>query len=288
MKFSFFRMKVIGLHYTGAALCFLLFSATGAQNLSILNIIQGLQSEAQVYPTPLYSFSLCMEINNRIFNDSLLNTASLYYKNMYTEVTNVLDMAFNCPTCSTKDSYRGVNSMHFSKGSVIANCTIQFQTIFINNVVIKHLFLNAIENKTLPNGMIINGQYTNETVTPKWLFQPSTTTSGSASFYSGSGTFWLPGWAIALLVLACICIVLLIIILVLICCCWCCRRKEKKEETPTPTTVTPYERTSFKEHLANPTYMSHTPERNPNYPTFGEPGIQHGNQNGIYMMNPQR
>lgn len=84
----------------------------GAQNLSVLKIIEGLQSEAQDYPSPLYSFSLCMEITNRIFNDSLLNAASLSYKNMYTEVTEVVsfcfDLSMNVNTVSTN------NSSHFT------------------------------------------------------------------------------------------------------------------------------------------------------------------------------
>ncbi len=51
-------------------------------------------------------------------------------------------------------------SFDYSNGSVIANCTIQFQTIFINNVVIKHLFLRAIDNSTQVNGLAVNRQYT--------------------------------------------------------------------------------------------------------------------------------
>ncbi|KAK2887225.1 hypothetical protein Q8A67_015453 [Cirrhinus molitorella] len=255
-----------------------------AEPYSLLKILEGLQAAPQNYPSPLYSFSLCMEINNHIFSDSLLNKTSQEYRSMYAAVAGVLDIAFNCSGCDTRETYRGVTNIQFSNGSVIANCTIQFQTIFINHVVIKHLFLRAIDNNTQLNGLAVNRQYTAETVTPTWLFPKSTTPMATAMPFAGSGFQGLPGWAIALLVLACLIILLLFIIIILICC-WCCRRKEKKEETQT---VAPYERTSFKEHLANPTYMPHMPERNPNYPSFGQPEAQHGNRSGIYMVNPQR
>ncbi|XP_018948643.2 mucin-1-like [Cyprinus carpio] len=274
--FTFFSMRHIRLHYTGAAFFLLLFSATGAEPYSLLKVLEGLQAEPQNYPSPLYSFSLCMEINNRVFSDALLNSSSQQYKRMYAEVAGALDIAFNCSDCDTRETYRGVTNIQFSNGSVIANCTIQFQTIFINHVVIKHLFLRAVDNTQL-NGLEVNRKYTDEIVTPIWLFPKSSTPMAETSVQG------LPGWAIALLVLACIIILLLFIILLLICF-WCCRRKEKKEETQT---VTPYERTSFKEHLANPTYMSHAPEKSPNYRSLGEPEAQHGNLSGIYM-NPQR
>ncbi|KAI2652630.1 Mucin-1 [Labeo rohita] len=256
----------------------------GAEPYNLLKILEGLQAAPQTYPSPLYSFSLCMEINNRVFSDSLLNKTSQQYKTMYAAVARALDIAFNCSDCDTRETYRGVTNIQFSNGSVIANCTIQFQTIFINHVVIKHLFLRAIDNNTQLNGLAVNRQYTAETVTPKWLFPKSTTPMATAMPFAESGYRGLPGWAIALLVLACIIILLLFIILILICC-WCCRRKEKKEETQT---VAPYERTSFKERLASPTYMPHTPDPNPIYPSFGQPEAQHVNRSGIYMLNPQR
>lgn len=68
----------------------------GAQPLSILKIVEGLQAAPQTYPTPLYTFSLCMEITNRVFNDSLLNKNSPQYKRMYAEVSGVVsDLLMN-------------------------------------------------------------------------------------------------------------------------------------------------------------------------------------------------
>jgi len=61
--------------------------------MSILKIIEGLQSSPMTYSTPLYSFSLCMEITNRVFNPSLLNTSSQQYKRMYTEVSGVVSVS---------------------------------------------------------------------------------------------------------------------------------------------------------------------------------------------------
>ncbi|XP_043073276.1 mucin-1 [Puntigrus tetrazona] len=277
-------MRHVRLYYTGAAFFFLLFSATGAEPYSLLKLVEGLQSEPQTYPSPLYSFSLCMEIKNRVFSEALLNSTSRPYGRMRAEVAGLLDAAFNCSDCDTRETYRGVTDIQFSNGSVIANCTVQFQTIFINHVVIKHLFLRAIDNNPLVNGLAVDRRYTAETVTPSWLFPKSSTPTVTATPFAAAGLEGLPGWAVALLVLACIIILLLFVLLLLICC-WCCRRKEKKEETQA---VAPYERTSFKEHLANPTYMSHSPEKSPNYRSLGEPEAQHGNLSGMYTMNPQR
>ncbi len=62
----------------------------GAEPYSLLKILEGLQAEPQIYPSPLYSFSLCMEINSRVFSDALLNTTSQQYKRMYAEVAGVV------------------------------------------------------------------------------------------------------------------------------------------------------------------------------------------------------
>ncbi|XP_052441140.1 mucin-1 [Carassius gibelio] len=201
-------MRHITLYYTGAAFLFLLFSATGAEPYTIVRILEGLHAEPQTSPSPLNSFSLCMEIKNRVFSDALLNSTSQQYKQMYAEVAGVLDIAFNCSDCDTRETYRGVTNIQFSNGSVIANCTIQFQTIFINHVMLKHLFLRAIDNKTHVNGLAVNRQYTAEIVAPAWLFSKSTT-------FAESSAEGLPGWAIALLVLACIIILLMFLVLLL-------------------------------------------------------------------------
>ncbi|XP_051519506.1 uncharacterized protein LOC127420921 isoform X2 [Myxocyprinus asiaticus] len=319
-----------GLLYTGAAFCIMLFVASSAQPITISDILQAIQSAPKIYPMPTYLFSLCVEITNRIFSDSLLNPATKEYKQMYAEVVGALDIIFNCSSCETRNTYRGVTGMRFSKGSVIANCTISFKTIFINNIVVKNLFLSAIEKNPQPNGLELNKQFTGETVTPIWYYpkteasttsmsrtthsatthsaikdiggaskMPAGTTSSTSKESSGqhtttkrgSGTqpvvlpiatdplmhhnyYGVPGWAIALLVLACIILLLLLILIILLICCWCCRRKHKKEETTKLTEPAPYERTSFKEHLANPPYNPHALQKDQNLPVFGEPGGQ--------------
>ncbi|XP_051527257.1 mucin-1 [Myxocyprinus asiaticus] len=308
-------MGQTGLPYTGAAFCIMLFVASSAQPITILDILQAIQEAPKNYSMPTYSFFLCMEITNRVFNDSLLNPATKDYKQMYAEVAGALNIIYNCSTCDTRDSYRGVTDMRFRKGSVIANCSISFKTIFINNIVVKNLFTVAIEKNPRPNGLEMNKQFTSETVTPVWYFPktdapttPMSRTTHSAIKDLGGATartipsgqndttdtvthyyYGIPGWAIALLVLACVILLLLIILLILLICCWCCRRKHKKEETTKLTEHAPYERTSFKEHLANPPYNPHSPQKNPNLPVFqGEPEGLNGNRPGMYVLNPTR
>ncbi|XP_051992235.1 uncharacterized protein LOC127650686 [Xyrauchen texanus] len=169
-------MGQTGLLYTGAAFCIMLFVASSAQPITISDILQAIQPAPKIYPMPTYLFSFCVEINNRIFNDSLLNPTTKEYKQMYAEVVGALDVIFNCTSCNTRNTYRGVTGMRFSKGSVIANCTISFKTIFINNIVVKNLFLLAIESNPRPNGLELNKQFTGETVTPIW-YNPKTEAS---------------------------------------------------------------------------------------------------------------
>lgn len=64
-----------------------------------------------------------------------------------------------CHTCLNNNQWF-IFLFDYSKGSVVANCTILFQTIFINNVVVKYLFLAATENNFNPNGLEINKDFT--------------------------------------------------------------------------------------------------------------------------------
>ncbi|XP_051949388.1 mucin-1 isoform X2 [Xyrauchen texanus] len=309
-------MRQTGLPFTGAAFCIMLFVASSAQPITILDILQAMQAAPQNYSMPTYSFFLSMEITNRVFNDSLLNPATKDYKQMYAEVAGALNIIYNCSTCGTNDSYRGVTDMQFREGSVIANCSISFKTIFINHFVVKNLFVLAIEKNPQPNGLKINKQFTGETFTPIWYFPkndaqttPMSRTTHSAIKDLGGATartipsgqnpaadtvthnfyyYGIPGWAIALLVLACVILLLLIILLILLICCWCCGRKHKKQETTKLTEHAPYERTSFKEHLANPAYNPHSPQMDPNLPVAGEPQGLIGNHPGMYVLNSGR
>ncbi|KAI7789960.1 putative mucin-1-like [Triplophysa rosa] len=280
--------KSVLLH-NGAALCILLFAATSAQPISVFQILQLIQSAPKSYPAPVYAFSLCMEITNRVFNDSLLNPTTQKYKHMYAEVSGAQNIIFNCSKCHTRNSYRGVKTMKFSKGSVVANCTILFQTIFINNVVVKYLFLTAIDNNFHPNGLEINKDFTKGQRTTTAKRGSGTQPAVLPTFLSSvaNPTYKrVPGWAIALMVLACVTL-LLILILILLLCCWCFCKKNKKDEATKQSEHTPYERTSFKEHL--PAYTSHAPQTNHNFPVIGNPELKkHGNRSGVYVVNPQR
>ncbi|KAA0710548.1 hypothetical protein E1301_Tti015780 [Triplophysa tibetana] len=237
------------LLHNGAALCILLFAAASAQQVSVFQILQLIQSAPKSYPEPVYAFSLCMEMTNRVFNDSLLNPNTQDYKHMYAEVSGA--------------------------------------TIFINNVVVKYLFLAAIDNNVHPNGLEINKDFTKglsgqRTTTAKRgngtqpAVLPTFLSSVANPTYKG-----VPCWAIALMVLACVTL-LLMLILILLLCCWCFRKKNKKDEATKQTEHAPYERTSFKEHL--PTYSSQY-----NVPVIGNPELEkHGKRSGLYVVNQQR
>ncbi|KAL7830002.1 hypothetical protein SRHO_G00311290 [Serrasalmus rhombeus] len=292
---------------------------------------------------PKYAFYLGMEITNRVFNHSLRDPESAYYKSMYAQLADV----YNCSTCYTQPFYKGVAAMTFRNGSVIANSTIIFQTEFINAVVVKNLFIAEIPSSSEINGLKINSKFTEELSTPIPAALPTTgyttttpltrstsmtskhtntTTFSSAptsknSIYTSSPLTHtsthpggvnstrshitsstnnsqnlssttarprrtepillptsnapvsvggdshyrgVPGWAIALLVLACIILLLLIILLIITLIRWCCASDDKPEpEDPPEPQHTPYERTTFKEPLSTPSYSPLTPQKSP-------------------------
>ncbi|KAK3525363.1 hypothetical protein QTP86_031085, partial [Hemibagrus guttatus] len=72
----------------------------------------------------------------------------------------------------------------------------------------------------------------------------------------------VPGWAIALLVLASIAILLLIIIILILLIRWCCVDNSNDVRSLPPQEHTPYMRTTFREPLSVPAYSPHTPQKN--------------------------
>ncbi|KAI4892228.1 hypothetical protein NFI96_028203, partial [Prochilodus magdalenae] len=115
---------------------------------------------------PKFAFYLAVEITNRVYNESLINPESEYYKTMYEDVSGLLQMVYNCSGCGTESTYQGVIGMTFSNGSVIANSTIVFQTLFINAILVKSLFSYQLPPSNTINGLVINPKYTEELVTP--------------------------------------------------------------------------------------------------------------------------
>ncbi|XP_036421360.1 cell wall integrity and stress response component 3 [Colossoma macropomum] len=115
---------------------------------------------------PKYAFYLGIEITNRVYNDSLRDPESAYYKSMYAQVSSALADIYNCSTCDTHSFYKGVAAMTFRNGSVIANSTIVFQTSYINAVLVKYLFINNIPSSNEINGLRVNSRFTEELSTP--------------------------------------------------------------------------------------------------------------------------
>ncbi|KAL7829231.1 hypothetical protein AOLI_G00301160 [Acnodon oligacanthus] len=314
---------------------------------------------------PKYAFYLGMEITNRVYNDSLRDPESAYYKSMYAEVSGVLVHIYNCSTCYTQPFYKGVAAMTFRNGSVIANSTIVFQTVFINAVLVKNLFITEIPSSNEINGLKINSKFTEELSTPIPAALPTTgyttttpltrtttmtskhtnttksssaptsknssytssplnrtsthpggvnitsNTSNSQNFSSttdkprrtepillpttnapvsgggDNGYTGVPGWAIALLVLACIILLLLIILLIITLIRWCCADDKPEPEDPPEPQHTPYERTTFKEPLSTPSYSPQTPQKSPILSPFEDPAKPKVNRTGMYVVNPE-
>ncbi|XP_037391446.1 location of vulva defective 1 [Pygocentrus nattereri] len=329
---------------------------------------------------PKYAFYLGMEITNRVFNHSLRDPESAYYKSMYAQVSGALADVYNCSTCYTQPFYKGVAAMTFRNGSVIANSTIIFQTVFINAIVVKNLFVAEIPSSSEINGLKINSKFTEELSTPIPAALPTTgyttttpltrstsmtskhtntttfssaPTSKSSSYTSSPLTHTsthpgrvnstttnpssnttrshitsstsnsqnlssttarprrtepillptstapvsvggdshyrgVPGWAIALLVLACIILLLLIILLIITLIRWCCAGDDKPEpEDPPEPQHTPYERTTFKEPLSTPSYSPLTPQKSPVLSPFEDPAKPKVNRTGMYVVNPE-
>ncbi|XP_022539145.2 mucin-2 [Astyanax mexicanus] len=373
---------------------------------------------------PEYAFYLCIEVTNRIYNNSLKNQNSADYKAMYADISGVLEVIYNCTECGTYGAYRGIAEMTFSNGSVIANCTIVFQTVYINAVLVKSLFGFKLPANNMINGLNISREYTQDKVTPVPAAVPTTTTPlptttrttrpatttttqntttatskppnntttssapsstttahpntttttqpasnsitsptipnnttkpfsntttshtsitspstpnntskttitssstlrntttptptsnstfnsttktrkteavripTTASPVSPGGAYYyrgVPGWAIALLVLACIILLLLIILLIITlirCCCWDPERDPEPEPLPPlPEQHTPYERKTFKEPLSTPSYSPQTPQKSPIPASpYEDPTKPRVNRTGMYVVNPE-
>ncbi|KAK1805217.1 hypothetical protein P4O66_019173 [Electrophorus voltai] len=110
----------------------------------------------------------------------------------------------------------------------------------------------------------------------------NTTTGGRDSYNSYER---VPGWAVALLVLACIILVLLIILLI-IALVRCCTNDKVVDSNDVPEVHTPYSRRAFKEPLSTPSYSRHTPQQSPIVSSFESPKTPRVNRTGMYIVNP--
>ncbi|XP_041932789.1 uncharacterized protein LOC121695750 [Alosa sapidissima] len=90
---------------------------------------------------------------------------------------------------------------------------------------------------------------------------------------------WVPGWGIALLVLASLILLLLIILIILLLLRWCCMDEPEKEPQPR---YDPY---------SHEPYSSHSPAKSPTLKHMGDPGLRtpekpRGTSTGMYVVNP--
>ncbi|XP_060721485.1 G8 domain-containing protein DDB_G0286311-like isoform X1 [Tachysurus vachellii] len=149
-------MEVSVMRCTWAALCIAVLVMSGSAEGASLEVTKSTKSD------PLYTYDFTLNIINRIFNDSLLNPKSQDYKVMYEEISSALYSVYGCPACDTHSIYQGVKAMTFSNktGSVVVQATLIFLQGQINSVVIKFLFLQAINGRNEINGFKINPEFT--------------------------------------------------------------------------------------------------------------------------------
>ncbi|KAL4624805.1 hypothetical protein GN956_G17637 [Arapaima gigas] len=162
-----------------------------------------------------------MKILNRIYNESLQEPNSPDYKKLYEEVVQVLNGVYACGNCATVKTYAGVGTMTFSNGSVIANSTLLYTTTFINEAVVKNLNTTStshpIHNITLhPTSSTEKpSSGTHSPVVTPSSRQPNTTEPHKGVTTNSSTGGGVPGWGIALLVLASVILLLLFVLLIL-------------------------------------------------------------------------
>ncbi|KAK2864759.1 hypothetical protein Q7C36_003913 [Tachysurus vachellii] len=151
-------MEVSVMRCTWAALCIAVLVMSGSAEGASLEVTKSTKSD------PLYTYDFTLNIINRIFNDSLLNPKSQDYKVMYEEISSALYSVYGCPACDTHSIYQGVKAMTFSNktGSVVVQATLIFLQGQINSVVIKFLFLQAINGRNEINGFKINPEFTRD------------------------------------------------------------------------------------------------------------------------------
>ncbi|KAK2864737.1 hypothetical protein Q7C36_003891 [Tachysurus vachellii] len=261
---------------TWPALCIAVFMMTASAEGVIIK-------EAAMF-TSLDSvgYYFTMEIMNRVYNNSLLDPKSPDYQKMYNEVSSALYSIYGSPNSPTKPSYQGVQEMSFRNGSVIAESTVTFNRTMTNSIMLKYIFNHAL----LSNSEIDGLQIKLDSIDEKHASTTKSPIENNPSSDHGEG---VPGWAIALLVLASIAILLLIIIIIILLIRWCCVDDSDEVRSLPPQEHTPYMRTTFREPLSVPAYSPHTPQKSL-YPfeDLTQSPKPKPNRTGTYVVNPER
>ncbi|XP_047013157.1 mucin-1 [Ictalurus punctatus] len=89
------------------------------------------------------AFIISIKITNRIYNDSLEDHQSHYYKILRQEVEN---MFFEMYKFTPSAQYQEIAEMTFSNGSVIANSIVLFGTKQISGKTIKNIFITNYQH----------------------------------------------------------------------------------------------------------------------------------------------
>ncbi|XP_053087484.1 uncharacterized protein LOC128317717 [Pangasianodon hypophthalmus] len=180
-------MEVSMMRYMWAALCITVLVMSDSLNGMSLGKSRGNDETTG----PSFKYKLSMDITNRIYNNSLLNSGSPDYEILFAQVKGAFYSVYGCSTCDTHTFYQGVSAMTFSNqtGTVLVNATLVFQSNQINALVIKNLLIKAITGSNEINGLIINSEFTQGTSrsTPT-ATSPTTTTTTTATTRSTTNT----------------------------------------------------------------------------------------------------
>lgn len=144
-----------------------------------------------------------LHITNQVYSTLLNDPTSTLFLDLQAKIKNLFNDVYNCSTCLTRDTYLGVLILAFSPGSINADTQTQFKGSPSSSNIQTTMTDALSKNSNELNGLRIDNVQTSTT--------PFASTSAST----------VPGWGIALLVLASVlvflCIIFIIIMIVLLC-----------------------------------------------------------------------
>ncbi|XP_041094901.1 mucin-1-like [Polyodon spathula] len=159
--------------------------------------------------TPFY---ISFKITNKEFNSSLTEVRSDYYKALENQIIQGLKEIYGCNTCPTHKTYKESTVLRFSKGSVVADTKSIFMTNDISTTTVQKQFENSLINGDMLNSLQLSPDSIKVALTDA---TPPSSQPGSE----------VPGWGIALLVLAALILLILLSILILMISYCCVRRR---------------------------------------------------------------
>ncbi|KAM5129501.1 mucin-1, partial [Mantella aurantiaca] len=148
-----------------------------------------------------------LHITNLAYSTTLNDPTSAYFQELQNKIKALYNETYGCSTCATRDTYLSVVILIFSPGSVIADTQVKFKGPETSSNV-QTLLTNKLSES--------NNNYQE--------LQISGVQASTIQFTLSSAE--VPGWGIALLVLASV-LVFLIIVFIIVMIVLLCRRKHR-------------------------------------------------------------